>query len=174
MPDVLPYKIAVLCYLFNERGQLLLLHRAKPPNQDLYSPIGGKLHMTEGESPGACALREIHEEVGLELDFADLRLAGLVSEKAFEDQTHWLMFLYEVVHPVQVTRTEFHEGRLEWHDLDRIDRLNIPETDRRVIWPLFLKHRDEFFHVHIDCADGECRWRLEHPRPAETAVDGEA
>ena len=38
-----PYKIAVLCYLYDEEGRLLLLHRRKPPNRDMYSPIGGKL-----------------------------------------------------------------------------------------------------------------------------------
>src|ERR1035437_3474557 len=63
----IPYKIAVLAYIFNAEGKLLLLHRKKPPNQDLYSPIGGKLEQQIGESPYACALREIAEEVGVAL-----------------------------------------------------------------------------------------------------------
>ena len=37
----LPYRIAVLCYLYDEHGKQLLLHRIKPPNADRYSPIGG-------------------------------------------------------------------------------------------------------------------------------------
>ena len=164
----LPYKIAVLCYLFDAQGRLLLLHRAQNPNKGLYSPIGGKLHMAEGESPAACALREIHEEVELDMDYADLHLAGLVSETAFNGQTHWLMFLYEVMRPVQVTRTEFEEGTLEWHDMDQVESLNIPETDRRVIYRLFRKYRGDFFHVHIDCTPGNgFEWRLEYPRPKQ-------
>ena len=54
----IPYKIAVLVYIWNDAGELLLLHRRKPPNQHLYSPIGGKLEQHLGESPYACALRE--------------------------------------------------------------------------------------------------------------------
>jgi len=163
MSKPIPYKIAVLCYLYDERGRLLLLHRAQEPNKGLYSPIGGKLHMDEGESPAACALREIREEVELELDYADIHLTGLVSETAFADSVHWLMFLYEVTHPVQIQRMEFREGTLEWHAWDDIANLKIPETDRKVIYPLMRKYHNEFFHVHIDCAGGQCDWRLEHP-----------
>ncbi len=166
---MLPYKIAVLCYLFDDDGRLLLLHRAREPNRGLYSPIGGKLHMDQGESPAACALREIHEEVELDLDYADLHLTGLVSETAFQGQTHWLMFLYEVVRPVRITRTQFEEGTLEWHDLAAVESLHIPDTDRHVIYPLFGKYRGRFFHVHINChapdGDGGYDWRLEYPRP---------
>lgn len=176
MSEPLPYRIAVLCYLFDEQGRLLLLHRRRPPNQDLYSPIGGKLHMEDGESPGACALREIHEEAELELDMADLHLTGMVSERGFEGKGHWLLFLYEVTRPVTIERTEFEEGTLEWHPLDGVERLTIPETDRRIIYPLFRRYRGAFFHVHIECGDGSFDWRLEYPREdaeAELGSDGE-
>ncbi len=159
----IPYKIAVLCYLYDAQGRLLLLHRAQEPNKGLYSPIGGKLHMSEGESPAACALREIREEVELEIDPADLHLTGLVSETAFNNTTHWLMFLYEVRKPVTVQRMTFREGTLEWHAWDAVETLQIPETDRRVIYPLMRKYHDRFFHVHIDCRNGGFVWRLEHP-----------
>jgi 8-oxo-dGTP diphosphatase len=159
----IPYKIAVLCYLYDDQGRLLLLKRAQDPNRGLYSPIGGKLHMDEGESPAACAKREIFEEVELDIDPADLHLTGLVSETAFNNQTHWLMFLYEVTRPVTVTRMSFKEGDLEWHDFDAIAHLPIPETDRLVIYPLLRRFHDRFFHVHIDCRDDNFIWRLEHP-----------
>lgn len=161
---VLPYKIACLCYLYNETGELLLLHRALPPNRHLYSPIGGKLHTEEGESPMDCALREIEEEVGLTLTRDDIRLAGIVSETAYNNETHWLMFLYKVTHPVVVERTKFREGTLEWHDVESVHELPLPETDRVVINPLLEKYADEFFHVHIDCSGGEIAWWLEHPK----------
>lgn len=161
----LPYKIAVLCYLFDERGRVLLLHRVKPPNRDLYSPIGGKLEQAIGESPTACAQREIKEEAGLDIDLTDLHLTGIVSETAYLGETHWLMFLYEVTRPVSIPEEamSFDEGRLEWHDRDSIQALPIPETDRGVIWPLFWEHRGGFFAAHIDC-NGPLRWRLEQPQ----------
>lgn len=157
----LPYRIAVLCYLFDTRRRVLLLHRRKPPNQDLYSPIGGKLETAIGESPTACAIREIKEEVGLTLTAADLHLTGIVSEQGFQDECHWLMFLYEVTRPVEVVPSEFDEGRLEWHDIDSLDRLPLPQTDREVIWPLFHMHRGRFFMVHIACAGQNLTWRVE-------------
>ena len=163
MPPTLPYKIAVLCYLFDEQGRLLLLHRQQNPNKGLYSPIGGKLHMDEGESPAECALREMREEVLLDLNYSDIHLAGLISETTYQGATHWLIFLYEVSHPVVVERMEFDEGTLGWYTWDEIDSLNIPESDRRVIFPLFRKYRGRFFHAHIDCTGDGFEWRLEAP-----------
>jgi 8-oxo-dGTP diphosphatase len=159
----IPYKIAALCYLYDDQGRLLLLKRAQEPNKGLYSPIGGKLHMHEGESPAACARREIREEVELDIDPAHLHLTGLVSETAFNNEAHWLMFLYEVTVPCAVQRMSFSEGDLEWHAWDEIPDLAIPETDRLVIYPLLRRFHDQFFHVHIDCRNGQWNWRLEHP-----------
>ena len=168
MPPTLPYLIAALCYLFDAQGRLLLLHRQKPPNQDLYSPIGGKLNQQIGESPGDCALREIYEEAGVRLKHEDLHLTGVVSESGYADEMHWLMFLYEVTRPVRVERTDFAEGKLEWHPVEEIPRLAIPATDREVIWPLFCKYRHRFFAVHIDCANGKLSWQLQQPHPNST------
>jgi len=162
----LPYKIASLVYLFDARGRVLLLHRSRPPNLELYSPIGGKLEQAVGESPTACAQRELREEAGLELPIDRLHLAGIISETGYEDQVHWLMFLYEVIGPVEVARTEFDEGRLEWHDPGELGRLPLPRTDREVIWPLFWAHRGGFFAAHLDCRGGGLRWRVEQPASA--------
>ena len=63
----LPYKIATLLYVFSEREEILLLERAQEPNRGLWSPCGGKFKMDLGESPYACACREAHEEIGLNL-----------------------------------------------------------------------------------------------------------
>lgn len=157
----LPYRIAVLCYLFDAQGRVLLLHRAKPPNADLYSPIGGKLEQHLGESPTGCAIREIKEEADIDVTAEDLRLAGIVSECSYEGQGHWLLFCYEVTRPVEVVRTHLHEGRLEWHTLENVSNLSIPESDRKIIWPAFLSHRGGFFMVHIDCKGPEMSWIVE-------------
>ena len=60
----LPYKIAVLCYIYDKDGHVLLLHRTQNPNRGMYSPVGGKLDTATGEGPHECALREIAEETG--------------------------------------------------------------------------------------------------------------
>ncbi len=161
MADPLPYRIAVLVYLFDAEGRLLLLHRRKAPNLDLYSPVGGKLETTEGESPTACAAREVLEETGLTLTAEQLHLTGIVSETAYQGQCHWLMFLYEATLPVVHAAGEMAEGRLEWHAPADLDRLPIPETDRRVIWPLFWANRGGFFQAHIDCTTPTLTWTLD-------------
>ena len=161
--STLPYKIAVLCYLYNTDGDLLLLHRAKAPNAGMYSPIGGKLEMTEGEGPHECAAREIFEEAGLRVNVGDVRLCGIVSERAYEGQTHWLIFLFEVLRPVgreEVHTMDFEEGKLEWVDVERVHELPIPETDAKFMWPLVREHRGGFFMVHIDCTVTPMTWTV--------------
>lgn len=168
----LPFKIAVLVYLYDQEDRLLMLHRAKPPNPSMYSPIGGKIEFHLGESPHECALREISEEAGLTLDYNDIRLMGVVSERAYQGQHHWMIFLFESVKPIdatQVTRMQFDEGRLEWIAIDRIAHLELPETDRRVMWPNAQKHRGGFFMVQIDCTKTPFDFRLVESAPALTS-----
>jgi 8-oxo-dGTP diphosphatase len=159
----MPYKIAVLCYLYDEEGRLLLLHRRKPPNRDMYSPIGGKLEIALGEGPHDCALREIREEASVSLRPEEIRLMAIVSETAYEGEDHWLIFLYESTRPIrsgEIPHAEFDEGRLEWHRVEDVERLPIPETDREVMWPNVRRHRGGFFMVHIDCSKSPMQPRL--------------
>lgn len=151
----MPYKVAVLCYLYDAEGRLLLLHRRKPPNRDRYSPIGGKLEVAEGEGPHDCAVREIREEAGVVLGPDEVRMIGIVSERAYQGEDHWLIFLFEPMRPIradEIPQMEFDEGRLEWHPIDEIESLPIPATDRDVMWPNVQRHRGGFFMVHIDCS----------------------
>jgi len=39
----------------------------------------------------------------------------------------------------------------------------LPETDRRVIWPLFWRYRHRFFMAHIDCRGETLKWQVEQP-----------
>ncbi len=165
-----PYKIAVLCDLRNSKGQMLLLHRLKEPNKGLYSPIGGKLDTARGESPTQCAQREAHEEAHVDIPIERFRLIGMISERGYESKTNWLLFYFRVDGPVDFEPFDMNEGRLEWHHPDQIDHLPLPETDRRIIWPLVKRHDRAatgaghgFFAVHIDCdhPSGEMTWRVE-------------
>ncbi|HRP62691.1 MAG TPA: NUDIX domain-containing protein [Phycisphaerales bacterium] len=166
MPS-LPYKIAVLCYLYDADDRLLLLHRLKEPNAGMFSPIGGKLEVALGEGPHECALREIREEAGITLSDEDIHLAGIVSERAYEGQTHWLIFLFEVTRPIahdEITMMSFDEGRLEWVPVSDVASLDIPFTDREIMWPLVQAHRGGFFMVHIDCSEKPMRWIVQESR----------
>ncbi len=151
----LPYKVAVLVYLRDASGRVLMLHRRKLPNIDMFSPVGGKLETGQGESPHECAVREVVEETGLHLRPDEVRMSGIVSERGYEGQTHWLIFLFEAtraVHPSEIPVMEFDEGKLEWVPEGEIEQLAIPHTDRTIMWPAVRAHAGGFFMVEIDCS----------------------
>ena len=167
----LPYKLACLCDLRDTRGRVLLLRRLKAPNQGLCSPIGGKLDMASGESPAQCARREIMEEAGIDVPLERLHLLGMISERSYEDSGHWLLFYYRVLGPVEVEARTINEGLLEWHEPADVGALPLPDTDRRVIWPLVERHAGPgdtpgFFAVHIECADGRLTWTVDQSIPS--------
>ena len=47
------------------RDDLLLIQRNRPPSEGLWTLPGGRLE--PGETPEQCAIREVHEELGLTL-----------------------------------------------------------------------------------------------------------
>ncbi|MFO0832818.1 MAG: NUDIX domain-containing protein [Phycisphaerales bacterium] len=164
----LPYRLACLCDLRDAQGRVLLLRRLKEPNKDLCSPIGGKLDVAVGESPAQCAQREVLEEAGLDIPVSRFHLIGMVSEQSYEGKGHWLMFVYRVLGPTWLEPHDMREGRLDWFTWDQIDKLPLPETDRRIIWPLIHAAdprtpagKPGFFAVHIDCRGPEMRWSVE-------------
>jgi 8-oxo-dGTP diphosphatase len=158
----LPYKVATLLYCFNERDEVLLIERLHEPNRGFWSPCGGKLHTEDGESPYVCGCREAREELCVELHPPDLHLTGLVSEHGYQEETHWLMFLFEVRPRFSKTPPVHREGRFAFFGREDLATLRIPQTDKEKIWPWFWEHRGGFFAAHCHCdADASNIWTLE-------------
>jgi len=151
----LTYKIAVLVFLENTAGELLLLLRAKPPNLGVWSPIGGKLETSQGESPFECAIRETREEAALTVTARDLHLFAMIAEKAYEGSSHWLMFLFRCRVPLTGLPPPISEGRFGFFSRAAIDALPIPDTDRIALWPIYDRHRDGFVALRADCSPGQ-------------------
>lgn len=147
----LGYKIAVLVFVENSRGQQLLLLRTKAPNRGSWSPLGGKLETGIGESPFECAAREAREEAGLDLEVSDLHLFAMIAERAYEGQSHWLLFLFRSRKVLDAVPPAIAEGRFDFFSRPAIDALSIPETDRTILWPLFDRHRDGFVALRANC-----------------------
>lgn len=150
----LPYKIAVLVFLQNEAGEQLLLHRAKAPNKGAWSPIGGKLETTVGESPFDCAVRETAEETGFAITTKDLHLFGMIAEKAYEGASHWLLFLFQCHKPIPALPPAMAEGEFGFFSRQAVDGLSVPETDRTALWPIYDQFRDRFVALKADCLPG--------------------
>ena len=162
MNSTLPYKISVLVFLENEAGEHLLILRKKAPNFGHWSPIGGKLEMTLGESPFECAVRETAEETELRIDSSDLHLFAMIAEKAYEGETHWLMFLFRCRRRLAALPPDIAEGHFGFFSRDAIGKLPIPETDRAALWPIYDRYRDRFVALRADCAPG---------RPVQVAIE---
>ena len=163
----LPHKISTLLYCFNDADEVLLMKRRQEPNSGLWSPAGGKLRMDVGESPYACGCREAWEEMGLRLGPAELRLTGIVSERSYLGQAHWLMFLFEVKLRLAQVPPPHREGDFAFFKREDLGTLDLPQTDRDYIWPAFWEHRGGFFAAHCHChPGGKDVWIVEESRRA--------
>lgn len=151
---MLPFKVSVLIFVRNEAGELLLLKRKKEPNRGCWSPIGGKLEMQLGESPFECAIREAHEEAGMELTEEDLHLFCMVSEKGYEGKTHWLMFLFDCKKPIAGLPEDFDEGRFAFFKESDLGELPVPATDRKLLWDIYHQGRTGFTALRANCING--------------------
>lgn len=122
-------KLATLVYLKRD-GKTLMIHRIKKQadiHQGKWNGLGGKLE--PGESPEACAVREVREESGLEI--RSLRYGGLLVFAGFKGED-WYVWVY-TTDAFDGELIDSDEGRLQW----------IPDAELRALplWPsdlLFL------------------------------------
>lgn len=124
---------STLCYLENDRGEYLMLHRVKKEkdvNKDKWIGVGGKF---EGEeSPDECLLREVKEETGLTLK--RWRFRGVIT---FLTDGGWegeFMYLFTADRWDGELASDCVEGDLEWVPKARVPELPIWEGDK-----IFLK-----------------------------------
>ena len=120
-------KLATLCYLKKD-GQTLMIHRIKKANdmhQGKWNGLGGKLE--PGETPEACAIREIREESGLIA--ANSLLKGFLTFPNFANDEDWYAFVF-VVTQFSGQLIDSPEGALRWIDDDQLLDLELWEGDR--------------------------------------------
>ena len=120
-------KNTTLCYIENERGEYLMLHRVKKQNDlnhDKWIGVGGKFE--DRESPEDCARREVLEETGLTL--TDYRYCGIITFVSDQWETEY-MHLFHATGFTGALR-ECDEGVLEWVPKTEVESLPIWEGDR--------------------------------------------
>ena len=137
-------KNTTLCYIENERGDYLMLHRVKKENdcnRDKWIGVGGKFE--DGESPEECVLRETLEETGLTL--TDWRYRGIVTFVSDRWETEY-MHLFTATGWTGSLH-ECDEGVLEWVSREQFRGLPQWEGDR-----IFLRLIEEdapFFSLKL-------------------------
>ncbi len=121
-----------LCYLENDRGEYLMLHRVKKKediNHGKWIGVGGGCE--RDESPEECLLREVWEETGLKL--LDYRFRAVVTFVQDQDPAMY-MFLYTATGWSGELNWECQEGDLAWVNKKDVYRLPIWKGDE-----LFLR-----------------------------------
>jgi len=115
-----------LCYIENEKGEYLMLHRTKKKNDinhDKWLGIGGKFE--EGESPEECVCREVLEETGLTL--TDFRFRGIVTFVSNLCATEYMHVFTATGYTGELI--ECSEGNLEWVSKEKLFTLPLWEGD---------------------------------------------
>ena len=134
-----PTKIAVVVIL-ESSGYWLMLKRNYPPNQGLYTPVGGKIE--DGESPRAAAIREVKEEAGLELK--NIRYCGLLVDSSPTDY-NWVCFVYRAS-VSNFAPPSCNEGTLTWVPIESLATLPTPVTDP-YLYPYVLSSQTFFLNA---------------------------
>ena len=150
--------LSTLCYIENDRGEYLMLHRVKKEhdaNRDKWIGIGGKFE--PGESPEECVVREAREETGLQL--TDYRYRGLVTFVSDQWETEY-MHLF-TAHGWTGEVRECDEGTLEWIGKD--DLAALPQWAGDRIFLRLLREDAPFFSLKL---------RYEGEELAYAALDG--
>ena len=134
-----------LCYLENDRGEYLMLHRVKKKNDvnhDKWIGVGGKFE--DGESPEECLLREVREETGLTL--TDWRYRGIVTFVSEGWETEY-MHLFTATQWTGEMAADCDEGVLEWVPKEKVESLPIWEGDK--IFFRLLNEDRPFFSLKL-------------------------
>ena len=140
-------KNTTLCYIENERGDYLMLHRVKKENdcnRDKWIGVGGKFE--DGESPEECVLRETLEETGLTL--TDWRYRGIVTFVSDRWETEYMHLFTADGWTGEIG--ECSEGVLEW--VPRARLLELPHWEGDAIFLDLLGQDVPFFSLKL-CYD---------------------
>jgi protein-S-isoprenylcysteine O-methyltransferase Ste14/ADP-ribose pyrophosphatase YjhB (NUDIX family) len=126
-------RLATLVYAVRD-DQVLLLRRNSEPNRGLWVAPGGKLE--RGEAPSECAVREMREETGLDIDHPVLR--AVMTETSPRPDYQWLTFIY-VARWFDGTFTPAPGiGEFRWVPVDEVAKLPIPPADA-IFFPRLLQ-----------------------------------
>ena len=120
-------KLATHCYI-RDHGKTLMLHRIKKANdmhQGKWNGLGGKFE--QGETPEACAIREVYEESGLVV--SEPQLKGFISFPQFDSENDWYVFVYRF-DGYSGELIESPEGQLAWVLNEELKNLPLWEGDQ--------------------------------------------
>lgn len=120
--------LATLVYV-RDGDKTLMLHRVKKNNdyhEGKWNGLGGKFE--PGETPEACAIREVREESGLTI--TDPILHGHIVFPMFDGINDWYVYLFTAPQWTGSLLENPPEGHLAWLTRTEIDQIQLWDGDR--------------------------------------------
>ncbi len=118
--------------LIDDERRVLVAQRPEGKHMEgLWEFPGGKIE--EGETPEACLVRELKEELQIKVTQQDLKPISFVSHAY--DGFHLLMMLYGCTRWYGKIQANEHSG-LKWTYVDALSRLPMPPADAPLLEPL--------------------------------------
>ncbi|MBM4304180.1 MAG: 8-oxo-dGTP diphosphatase [Deltaproteobacteria bacterium] len=163
----MPYQpiLGTLGYILSpDQKKILLIHRNSRPGDEhhgKYNGLGGKIE--SDEDIVSSMRREILEEAGIYC--TEMKLRGTVSWPGFgKNGEDWLGFIFVITKFEGAPFTKNSEGTLEWIEIERFLKMEIPmwEGDKYFI-PLLFNHTETQFHGIMPYQNGKpvswnCSW----------------
>ncbi len=154
----------VLCFL-HRQDQLLMLKRAKAPNQGLWNCVGG--HIEGGETALAACIREVYEETGYTI--TNLVFHGLLTWQGFEIPAGGL-YLFSAPAPQEAEPRGNGEGMLEWKSVDWVIHSDEVVDNLHIVTPHILRSASPALY-HFDYKDGQMKAHQVLPLPSWISTD---
>lgn len=135
MSKHLPCEVTTMVMIQNPETREVLVQERVLSWKGFSFPGG---HIEDNESFCACAIREVREETGLEIE--DLTSCGTVHWLNSDTQERYLVFLYKTSHYSGTFIPETVEGRNFWIHPDELKKLPDENGFHRYL-PMFLEAR---------------------------------
>lgn len=141
---------AVHVWILNPNNQLLIQKRSptKESNPNLWDvSVAG--HISTGESPALSAVREIKEEIGVDIDQADLQYLFTTTEQKvlnngtyFDNEFHHIFFLKQDVDIQKLVLQPEEVVQVKWMSIDDLEKLT--QTPDQT----FVDHGEEYKKIY--------------------------
>ncbi|MEH1169264.1 NUDIX hydrolase [Micromonospora sp. CPCC 205539] len=137
MPPVATPRVAAGALFFNDEGHVLLV---RPSYKDHWEIPGG--YVEPGESPRAACIREIEEELGLEISVGPMLVVDWAPAEGEGDK---LLFIFDAgsLTAEQERAVRFADGELdEWRYVaaDALEQYTVSRLVRRIRVALAARH----------------------------------
>jgi isopentenyldiphosphate isomerase len=138
---------SVHIWVFNKDKEIIIQKRA--PNKDTFPnlwDVSVAGHISAGEQPFISALREVEEEIGLQLSENDLNFIGTSKKKI---KHHYNLIDYELHHIyICENNFDFHSLKIQKEEVSEIKKIDIDKLIDSINNPLnkFVPHGNDYYN----------------------------